>query len=206
MIERGKRSEIEFWQGHSLNDDCPWRNVESSILDEIHATFAKPDIRQMFNRLREFTRTNEGRPIKKLTFGEQFKLSDFPKGTIIRFSRDKCWMPFFRYKTHSYQDEWGILTQEEFRGNFYDVVVGFSKGQLEDDYPPLHPPHMFYGDLTIGETVHTRTIEPDDGLLKIETFLKVNRRQRLARINWIALWRFGEGVRARAEERHPIKQ
>ena len=200
MVERDGQSEVEFWQGHSLDDDCPWKNVERSFLDEVHSTFARPDIRKAFNTLKEFIETNEGKPVKRLAHGEQFRISEYPKGTIIRFSRDKCWKAFFGYKTASYEDEWGILTQEEFRGEYYDVIVGFSKGQLDDGYPPLHPHHMLYGYREVGKVVHSRTIEPDDSLLKLETRFKINRHQALRRINWIEVWRFGEEVRTRAEE------
>lgn len=198
MVERDTQGEVEFWQGHSLDDDCPWKRVEHPFLDDFHSLFAAwPEIHEAFSTLFRFTKTLEGKPIKRLTHGERLKLSELPKGTIIRFSKDECWGYRFRYKTVMYEDEWGILTQEQFRGKFRDVIVGFSAEHLEDYYPPAWIPHMLYGDLIIGEVVHSRSTDP---LLPLLKPFKIDRRQTLLRFNWLEIWQFGKEVRVREEK------
>ncbi|OGD81498.1 hypothetical protein A3A54_02715 [Candidatus Curtissbacteria bacterium RIFCSPLOWO2_01_FULL_39_62] len=203
MVERDVQGEVEFWQGHSLEDNCPWQKTEESLFDKVHLLFTWSHINQAFYTLARFVRTNEGIPIKRLVHGEQLKLSGLPKGTIIRFSRDACWRQHFSYKTVSYEDEWGILTQEKLRGKFRDVIVGFSAEHLEDYYPPVYIPHMIYGDLIIGEVVHRRRIESNDPLLKP---FKLDRRQTLRRTNWLEVWKFGKEVRVKEKQYAPDAQ
>ncbi len=191
-------SEVEFWDGHSLDDNCPWEKRKSvSIFDKFKFLISgeysrsREEVKEIFNILADFIETGEGESIKKLSKGDKFVLSDFPKGTIIRFSAE--WSEKSG-EVGRFEDEWGIITQIRFRGKPVDVVIGYQTVELEElDSPPDWATHFFVNfELNLGEVFHARLSTATGPL-----------RQYLARFNWVEIWQFGTGVRERKAQTEP---
>lgn len=210
MTERYRFNEVEFWNGHSLADDCPWEEIHfhfKDVRDEMLYSMSKvgsfKEKNRLFSQLRQYIESNQGRPIRRLGQEEQFRLVDRPKGTIIRFSGDiNKPAALIGREFRQYEDEWGLLTQDKFAEEFFDVVIGFTAEQLSRQTAPYgEPPHRLTGNILIGEVIHHRCIERDDtALIPLNRFLDLDKHQYLMRINWLEIWKFGTEIRKKKEQ------
>lgn len=201
MDERQKYPETqkEFWGGHTFTDDCPAKEYQpqSSLKDNIGCLLVVPAVveawihvsgenrerRRIFNELRSWRAIRTGTPIRTLRAGDTFKLSDFPKGTIIRYSYDfqipDFHSPFSRIL-------WGMKTEVRDKGgNPKDVVYSFPDDALDKDVL-IFRGSSIYRDEEIGVVEHSKT---KDSPLSVS--------QALRRINWLEVWKFGQEVRKR---------
>ncbi len=115
-------------------------------------------------------------PIKTLGDGSEFKISDYPIGTVFKFSQT---LEGSIGGYPSTKVNWGISTQRIYNRKLTDQVFSFAEvdGKLSPSL--LHSASLF--DATIGEATHMK-----------ERFTSY---QSLTRIDWVKVWKFGIGVR-----------
>lgn len=102
----------EFWDGHSLDDDCPWRNPHAEkpmpflaalreIRDESKAEAMAGII------LRDYLALPDQTPVRTFTDGATFDASLYPEGTIVRVREEMVWAD----KTPHYVGylSWGVV-------------------------------------------------------------------------------------------------
>jgi hypothetical protein len=202
---RGTNDErlVEFWSGHSFNDDCPItpydyaRLIEDSIknpgclLTPLHIIDAVISLRrekrltqQSYDQLRAFLAALPSAPVKRLSDGEVFELSAYPKGTIIKYSRDTQYQDVGKSSTVN----WGILTQVVIGDKHRDVVWGFSERVLREGADYRIYPQKIWSNTTIGNVSHDRFhISP------------TSIHESLSRYNFVEVWEFGQDIRVRED-------
>lgn len=211
MVEQERRrSELDFWGGHSLKDSCEWVELPGGLfLYDFHRiAYEFGEIKKLdyyldlFERLEEYLDTNQGEPVKILAPGDVVNLASYPKGTIVRFGIDiDKPVRFRRREFKQLEENWGIITQTNFAGRYYDLLIGWSFDEGEE-VNLYNPEHMYTNfrleEITVGETIHSRLIEPTIDYLS--RLLGLNKWQYLLRFNWVEIWKFGTEVRQREKE------
>lgn len=107
----------DYWDGHSLKDDCPWTNREYKkigALKIIKDVNRENDIsRQAWDAISEFLNA-AGSLVPTRTFrkGEVFDGSEHPLGTIVRLSEESAYEDD-RGRPHLFKrrNYWGILAE-----------------------------------------------------------------------------------------------
>lgn len=202
MTERESPNEFEqFWAGHSYLDDCLWERRPADV-NPFGCLLAPVDIamvvaemhwqgkeeKEGFARLKTFLSTPRDMPIRVIKPGEVFEMSQFPKGTIVRYNKDFQRSSNFR---NSDQNVWGIIIQErDYRGRFgRDQIIGVREDKVRE--------WMRYGNgrafmydrsVNVGEVEHSRFRE---GLGGLTTYSN----EGFSRYNSVEIWQYGQGVR-----------
>lgn len=188
----------EFWDGHSKNDDCQifipskrdatWRDILIlPVLLEYNAEYSRfnRERKRILEELKLYLATPRGNnPVKRFDKGQVFKLDQHPKGTIVRFEHD--WqLSLDRPLTRIF---WGKITQSKKREGFRDILIAFPEYRLTGGYSSPSLGREFNKDFNIGEVNHRKY---DGGYLN----------NYFDRTNWLEVWKFGQEVRERTEER-----
>ena len=162
---------------------------------------------QNFMNLENYLDSDQGKPIKTLREGDVFKLEDYPKGTIVRFGIDvdePRW-PWGRRLRQS-EESWGVITQFNWAGKYYDLLVGWSFDE-DNEVDPYNPEHKYtnfrFPIIVVGETIHTRIVEPTIDYVK--RLLGSNKWQYFSRFNWVEIWKFGIEVREVEKAQQPAE-
>ncbi len=202
MSERdsGKES-AEFWQGHHFKDYCPWDNnpgggVSPRIVLQIprvlREMYSYPfRDRRYFDEIRAFMAMKPDAPIKTLRDGQEFKISDYPRGTIIKISKDE---KFRAGGVYSYR-MWGFIEQERDPDNQHsDLIIAFPEHFFNSGvglFPGNSAFRNWHDAFVIGEVIHDR---------ERTMFLPY---QTLTKYGEVEIWKFGQAVRERVPEKAP---
>ncbi len=204
--------------GHAFDDGCPavpypyaqppTRNLSSRearrvlfrklrIPSELSAWQDRERARAL-SRLAEFFQTAPGtQPIQVFKRGETFKLSDFSKGTVIRYESDSV------EKDLKEEDlsRFAIIAQAKTNvGGYVDCLVRAPTERVPSAEEPLAgvPPNLYMQSLVVGEVFHRRYA----GSSAAADY------ERVFRYKLIEVWQLGNAVREQVGAVHsrPKKQ
>lgn len=198
---------FEVWDDHHFKDDCPWKSeakiVQSTLspkfpliflrlMREIYSYFGRD--RRYFREMRAFLALKPDSPVKRIREGQEFKVSDYPRGTIIRIAK--------AYAIGSEQpleyDMWAFIQQEKTdpeNNQMGDQIVGFPVHHFRIQGDPL-PGYIAYrnwhSSFVVGEVIHDRSV-----------MLGFMKDQSLIRYREVEIWKYGQAVRERVAEKSP---
>lgn len=221
MVENPRDTEINFWQGHHFQDECPWA-ISNAISREDGLKARQYEL----NRLKDTLNLKEGRREKRVfdtiyqfwssdrTFRYQrlgpsafFKVDDYPPDTIVKLSYDEMTRPWFRVKNIHEDNIWGVITPDEFGESQNQILVAFTESDLRNAVPPAEALIEWTGKTEIGLVEHHRSMNEQlfnhrDMLGKlINKTVHGSVDQSLSRINWVEIWRYGGTIQKRASIR-----
>lgn len=205
-----KGNEVEeTWDGHHFNDDCSWKvDIEGMqevfspkfpliafrLLWQINSYF--PRDRRYFDKIKAFFAIRPDGPIKTLRDGQQFRVSDYPRGTIIRISKAEL----MRYAAGRLEGGnyrmWGFIEQERDPSNnqYGDQIIAFPEHHLEHSITSSRKPPQGYmafrnwhNVFTVGDVIHDRD----------KIIFGLFREQKLTRYGEVEIWKYGQAVRER---------
>ncbi len=194
-MEKGDTPEVgEDWDGHSFRDDCEWKKGHMTTLTPAAVgralvEYSNFDRRQytdahIYNRVRAAVSRLPDNPISTLVEGQDFNVSRYPVGTILKIE-GKIKGRFLSYNL----DHWGMLAQiQDLDGAWNDEVLLYLDEELNNGTIPRYRSVLLHKEFTVGETVHDKE---RTGLWS---------QQHLAKYGQVEIWKYGQEQRRRVTE------
>lgn len=191
----------ETWDGHHFKDDCPW--TQPKLTDFLKVPLVYPRLirellqypyidRRCFDELKTFLATKPEKPIKTLTNGQQFDVSQFPKGTIIKISKTFTVEP----PSEKHWNMWGYIEhRRNIEGKLEDEIVAFPVHHLNlfAEPPPGYEGYRnWHKSFKVGEVIHERD------------WIFVFGSQCLTRYGDVEIWMFGRTLRESVPQPSPL--
>lgn len=187
----------EYWDGHSLQDDCPWvptayrKGGLIRLAKDIKADSTA--VSEAWEIINGFLQTSAREPIKTFRKGEVFEGSEHPLGTVVRLSEEFLSQENNEKRIlHKPRSYWGVLIEGGADGltlvKFSDYAIKYRMRQGLPDSPNHE----------VGTVSHLRRSYPRTLLNNPRNYQVLNRTPSLQIIG------FGKTVRKPVQDRREV--